>query len=199
MFSSPRIEGKTANVATNRFAYEKASQAILERLPQAARTVEAELQPIPAKLPRQPTNRVSAIRQSQSRRYSTRRAINATVRHFSQASKPAASSARSSYPPSRVGTAVGRLTSRAPFTSTLRPSFTGGTLCRSAGGYGTGAGRVGGVRYFSHSPAAPAEVVNNVSQAVRAFWLSGQKAHYDGINPRSGEKRYKAVSELQHK
>ena len=59
-----------------------------------------------------------------------------------------------------------------------------------------GAGRVGGARYFSHTPAAPAQVVSNVSQAVRAFWLSGQKAQFDGMNPH-GEKRYKPVTALQ--
>ena len=59
-----------------------------------------------------------------------------------------------------------------------------------------GAGRVGGARYFSHTPAAPAQVVNNVSQAVRAFWLSGQKAQFDGMN-RCGEKQYKSVTALQ--
>jgi hypothetical protein len=41
-------------------------------------------------------------------------------------------------------------------------------------------------------------VVNNVSQAVRAFWLSGSKARFDGFNPRTGDKRYRAVSEIQH-
>ena len=56
---------------------------------------------------------------------------------------------------------------------------------------------MGGARYFSHSPAAPAQVVNNVSQAVRAFWLSGSKARFDGFNPRTGDKRYRAVSEIQ--
>jgi hypothetical protein len=56
---------------------------------------------------------------------------------------------------------------------------------------------VGGARYFSHTPAAPAQVVNNVSAAVRAFWISGQKAQFDGINPRSGDKLYRAVSSLQ--
>ena len=88
------------------------------------------------------------------------------------------------------------MTSRAPFASTLRPNLTGGTLPRTAGGYGTGAGRLGGARYFSHTPAAPAQVVGNVSQAVRAFWLSGQKAQFDGIN-RRGEKQYKPVTALQ--
>ena len=54
-----------------------------------------------------------------------------------------------------------------------------------------------GARYFSHSPAAPAQVINNVSQAVRAFWLSGSKARFDGYNPKTGDKRFRAVSDLQ--
>jgi hypothetical protein len=170
---------------------------IRDKLPQAGRTAEAELQHVPVRVnARQPINRRAAIRQSQSRWYSTGKAINDTVRHFSSASHAAARPTRSSYPSSRVGQAVNRLTSRAPFASTLRPNLTGGTLSRSAGGYGTGAGRVGGARYFSHTPAAPAQVINNVSQAVRAFWLSGQKAQFDGISPR-GEKQYKPVTALQ--
>lgn len=60
-----------------------------------------------------------------------------------------------------------------------------------------GAGRVGGARYFSHGPASQAQVVQNVSQAVRAFFVSGQKAQFNGVNPRNGEKQYKAVSTLQ--
>lgn len=75
--------------------------------------------------------------------------------------------------------------------------MTGGTLGRTAGGYAVGAGRFGGARYFSHGPAAPAQVIQNVSQGVRAFFLSGQKVRFDGIDPRTGEKRYKAVSALQ--
>jgi len=70
-------------------------------------------------------------------------------------------------------------------------------LSRSAGGYGLGSGRIGGARYFSHGPAAPAQVVQNVSQAVRAFWLSGQKARFDGASSRTGEKRFRAVSSVQ--
>jgi hypothetical protein len=140
----------------------------------------------------QPLNRAAAIKQSQSRWFSTaRRGIYTTTRQFSS------TSSRASYPPSRTGRAISQLTSRAPFASTLRPNLTGGTLSRSAGGYGTGAGRIGGARYFSHTPTAPAQVINNVSQAVRAFWLSGQKARFDGVNPRTGEKRFRAVSTLQ--
>jgi hypothetical protein len=40
--------------------------------------------------------------------------------------------------------------------------------------------------------------VNNVSQAVRAFLLSGQKAQFDGCTAR-GEKRFRAVSTAQDK
>jgi len=38
--------------------------------------------------------------------------------------------------------------------------------------------------------------VENVSAAVRAFWLSGQKAQFDGTTP-AGEKRYRSVTTLQ--
>lgn len=103
---------------------------------------------------------------------------------------------RAALPSSLTATAVSRLTTRAPFASTLRPNLTGGTLSRTSGGYSLGGGRANGARYFSHTPAAPAQVVNNVSAAVRAFWLSGQKAHFDGLTP-TGEKRYRNVTSLQ--
>ncbi|KAI9171337.1 hypothetical protein HJFPF1_00819 [Paramyrothecium foliicola] len=87
---------------------------------------------------------------------------------------------------------VAQASGRAPFASTLRPNLTGGAMPRTAGGYSLG----GGTRYFSHTPAAPAQVVQNVSQAMRAFFLSGQKLRYDGLGPR-GERQYRAVSKLE--
>jgi hypothetical protein len=63
---------------------------------------------------------------------------------------------------------------------------------RTAGGYSIG----GGARYFSHTPAAPAQVVQNVSQAMRGFLLSGKKLRYDGVGP-YGDRRYRAVSGLE--
>lgn len=63
---------------------------------------------------------------------------------------------------------------------------------RTAGGYGLG----GSARYFSHTPAAPAQVVQSVSQAMRAFFLSGQKIKYDGVGAR-GNPQYRAVSKLE--
>jgi len=184
-----------------RFAVEKTGRIIrdkLDKLPQASRpVVEAETQPIYARVSqRHPVNRIAGVRQTQSRWYTTLNTFKAGTRQFSSKSGPNARAARASYPSSRTATAVGRLTGRAPFASALRPNLTGGTLCRSAGGYGLGSGRVGGARYFSHSPAAPVQVVQNVSQAVRAFWLSGQKARFDGAT-RTGEKRFRAVSNLQ--
>ncbi|KAL9106754.1 MAG: hypothetical protein Q9227_008253 [Pyrenula ochraceoflavens] len=185
-----------------RFAVDKASKSVRERLSEAAGRQHELASVYVRSTTRQPLHRAAAIRQSQSRWYSTSRAINSafehTVRQFSSSARTACRSDRSSYPTSKTATAVRQLTSRAPFASTLRPNLTGGTLSRSAGGYGLGSGRIGGVRHFSHSPAAPAQVVNNVSAAVRAFWISGQKVQYNGINPLSGERQYKAVSALQH-
>ena len=80
----------------------------------------------------------------------------------------------------------------APFSSTLRPNLTGGTLPRSAGGYSLGAGP--GARHFSHSPSLQAHVVQNVSAAVRAFLVNGGKARFDGIDKKTGEKRFKTIS-----
>ncbi|GKT89687.1 casein kinase II beta 2 subunit [Colletotrichum tofieldiae] len=101
---------------------------------------------------------------------------------------------RASFPSSNTARRVGQSTGRAPFASTLRPNLTGGAIARTQGGYTLGGG--GGARYFSHTPAAPAQVIQNVSVAMRAFCLSGQKVRYDGLNGR-GDKRYRAVSELE--
>jgi hypothetical protein len=109
---------------------------------------------------------------------------------------PAVKYDRASFPRSATGSAVTRLTTRAPFSSTLRPNLTGGALPRTAGGYCLGGSRAQGARYFSHTPAAPAQVVNNVSAAVRAFWLSGHKAQFNGVSP-AGEKSYRCVTSLQ--
>lgn len=175
-----------------RFAYEKAYKAVRSKLPEPTQQV-LRVQPAYARItPRQPINRAAAIRQARSRPFSTRAASS-----FISYIRTGLQGERSAYPPSRVATNVGRLTTRAPFASTLRPNLTGGTLGRTAGGYAFGAGRLGGQRFFSHGPAAPAQVINNVSAGVRAFFLSGQKLRFDGIDPISGNKRYKAVSKIQ--
>lgn len=138
------------------------------------------------------------LKQSKGRWYTTHSAITSTVRRFiSSAARSGVKFEKSSFPKSRIGTIVQNQSGRAPFASTLRPNLTGGTLGRTAGGYSWGSGRAGGARYFSHGPAAPAQVINNVSQAVRAFLVGGHKAQFDGINPHTGEKRFKTVSALR--
>ncbi|KAJ5562046.1 hypothetical protein N7535_003491 [Penicillium sp. DV-2018c] len=177
-----------------RFAYEKASKAIRSKLPEPTKYHPVQHQPVYARInPRQPISRAAAIRQARSRHFSTHAA-----RAFSSAIRSGLGIDTPTRNTSRIVSSISRLNSRAPFASTLRPNLTGGTLGRTAGGYAAGAGRFGGARYFSHGPAAPAQVIQNVSQGVRAFFLSGQKVRFDGVNPRTGEKQYKAVSVLQY-
>ncbi|KAJ4417754.1 hypothetical protein N0V85_001725 [Neurospora sp. IMI 360204] len=155
---------------------------------------------------RQPIHPAAWLRQQKSGRggakwHSTYADINGAVRRYisNTAGKQSPSSGqsrfdRSKFPVSATSQAVAQFPGRAPFASTLRPNLTGGALPRTAGGYSfSGAGRAGGKRYFSHTPTAPAQVVQNVSQAVRAFWLSGQRAHFDGYSA-DGRKLYRAVS-----
>jgi hypothetical protein len=52
------------------------------------------------------------------------------------------------------------------------------------------------VRYFSHTPAAPAEIMQNVSSAVRGFWISGKRARFDGVD-KYGSPRYRVASSLE--
>lgn len=183
-----------------RHTFKKATHLVKARLAEATRPLNSELQPILVRnSPRQPIHPVARLRLSKGtgRWYTTHSTINAAVRRFmSTGPENAVKYNRANFPTSSTATAVSRLTSRAPFASTLRPNLTGGTLSRTSGGYSLGGGRTNGARYFSHTPAAPAQVVNNVSAAVRAFWLSGQKAQFDGMTP-AGEKRYRSITNLQ--
>ncbi|OJJ49642.1 hypothetical protein ASPZODRAFT_149144 [Penicilliopsis zonata CBS 506.65] len=177
----------------SRYAYEKAYKALKEKLPDPTQQVALRLQPSYAWInTRRPINRAAAIRQSRGRYFSTRAAGG-----FVSALRSGVRGDQAAYQKSRIASNIGRLTSRAPFASSLRPNLTGGTLGRTAGGYAVGAGRFGGARYFSHGPAAPAQVISQVSAGVRAFFVSGKKARFDGIDPYTGEKRYKIVGALQ--
>ncbi|RDW76364.1 uncharacterized protein DSM5745_06356 [Aspergillus mulundensis] len=176
-----------------RFAYAKAYNAVRAKISEPAQQVSLRVQPAYARItPRQPINRAAAIRQARGRHFSTR-----ATGSFTSYFKAAVQGDKAAYRSSRIAGNVSRLTNRAPFASALRPNLTGGTLGRTAGGYAVGAGRIGGARYFSHGPAAPAQVINNVSVGVRAFFLSGQKARFDGIDPITGNKKFKAVTVLQ--
>ena len=102
---------------------------------------------------------------------------------------------RSSFPASKVSKAIVHH-GAAPFHSTLRPNLTGGALPRSASGYSIGAGR--GARHFSHSPSLQAHVVQNVNAAVRAFFVNGGKARFDGFDEKTGEKRFRTISTTEN-
>lgn len=169
---------------------------IKARLDKIAKPLEEKVQPVLVRNPpSQPLHHLARLRQSKGRWYTTHATINAAVRRFmSTAGENASKYSRSSYPPSRTAAAISRATCRAPFSSTLRPNLTGGAIPRSAGGYSLGGS--GGARYFSHGPAAPAQVMHNVSTACRAFWLSGQHARFDGVTPQ-GEKKFRSVSKLE--
>jgi len=162
------------------------------------RPLNSELEPIFARnSPRHAIHPVARLRQSQRRWYTTYRTINTALQRFTGTGPAnAVKYSRAGFPTSATASAVSRLTTRAPFASTLRPNLTGGTLSRTSGGYSLGGGRANGARYFSHTPAAPAQVINNVSVAVRTFWLSGQKAQFDGLTP-TGEKKYRSITSLQ--
>jgi hypothetical protein len=189
----------TRHVKVWRAAAKQVQQVVESKV--AQQPAGARLQPALVRGPaRQPLHPAARIRQSQSRWFSssTRSSFRDTVRRLSSIVQESSGNQykRASLPKSSVGNAVLRHSGRAPFATTLRPNLTGGTLGRTSGGYSLGSGRVGGQRYFSHGPASQAQVVQNVSQAVRAFFVSGNKAHYNGVNPR-GEKQYKTVTITQ--
>ncbi|EME50285.1 hypothetical protein DOTSEDRAFT_145033 [Dothistroma septosporum NZE10] len=185
-----------ANLKTLSSALKKGLKTLDALISQSSK---AALEPVLVRnAPKQPLHPLARIRQSQSRWYSTtRKSIDSSsFRNFttSATGKSGAKYDRASFPKSTIGGYVQSSSGRAPFASTLRPNLTGGALGRTAGGYSSGG--AGGARYFSHSPAAQAQVVQNVSQAVRAFFISGHKAQFDGVT-QHGEKRFKAVSALQ--
>ncbi|KAH6646431.1 hypothetical protein BKA67DRAFT_584264 [Truncatella angustata] len=186
-----------------RTAAYKASKVVRKKLANALRPVNTALEPAFARstYPKQPIHPLALLRQQKNRRWhstSTYKNIDAAVRRFMSTGRIDASARvdRSKFLATQTGKAITQMTGRAPFASTLRPNLTGGALPRTAGGYGLGSGRIGGARYFSHTPATQAQVMQNVSAAVRAFWISGQKAQFDGVTAH-GERRYRAVSTLQ--
>jgi hypothetical protein len=188
----------TTNDHFVRHVFKKTQNLARTRLAELSRPLNSELEPaILRNSPRHQVPHAAWLRQSKGRRYMTHSTINATVRRFmSTGTSGAARINRSAFPKSTIGTAVNQLTTRTPFASTLRPNLTAGAFPRTAGGYSLGSGRMGGARYFSHTPAAPAQVVNNVSAAIRAFWISGCRAQFDGISP-AGNKRYRSITSLQ--
>ncbi|KAF7548458.1 hypothetical protein G7046_g8665 [Stylonectria norvegica] len=182
-----------------RVAVAKTSTIVQTKLVAMARPLQSEFQHLTAKAGRygrQPIHPIALLRQQKrsARWFSSSAAqkVNHVVKRFISSEPKAVRFDRSMLPVSNTSRRVAQFSGRAPFASTLRPNLTGGALPRTAGGYGLG----GSARYFSHTPVAPAQVVQHVSQAMRAFFLSGQKLRYDGVGPR-GERQYRAVSPVE--
>lgn len=181
-----------------RAAVSRTTAVVREKLASAAKPLQNQaLQPVPvaARSGRQSIHPTSVLKQQKlGARYfsgtSAKGASKAARRYLSSESAPRYD--RSKLPSSNTSRRVAQFSGRAPFASTLRPNLTGGAMPRTAGGYSLG----GSARYFSHTPTAPAQVVQNVSQAMRAFFLSGQRVRYDGVGPR-GEAQYRAVSMVE--
>lgn len=182
-----------ANGRIHRFAFDKTSSIIKAKLPQSSTTNNASLQPIRIYAQNQPIHPLAYLKQSRSQ--NTNRWFSTTPRTSTTSATKARSGVkydRSSFPVSKVSKAISQRGS-APFASTLRPNLTGGALSRSAGGYSLG-GAGKGARYFSHTPSTQAQVVHNVSAGIRAFFVGGGKARFDGVDPATGEKRFRSVS-----
>lgn len=182
-----------------RVAVAKTAKVVQTKMVAMTRPLQSEFQHVTLKAgryARQPIHPIAVLKQQKrSPRWFSSSAVqnvNRVVRRFISTEPQAARFDRSKLPVSNTSRRVAQFSGRAPFASTLRPNLTGGAMPRTAGGYSLG----GGARYFSHTPTAPAQVVQNVSQAMRAFFLSGQKLRYDGTGPR-GERQYRAVSSLE--
>lgn len=197
------LAGMWAPVAIRilRVATTKATKVLRTKLATAAKPIQNELQRITFKTAstgRQAIHPIALLRQQRRgpRFYSTttQQQVATIFRRFLSGgnAKPRYVD-RSKFPTSNTSRRVTQSTGRAPFASTTRPNLTGGALPRTAGGY-TLAG--GGVRYFSHTPAAPAEIIQNVSNAIRGFWISGKRVRYDGSD-KYGNSKYRVVSSLE--
>lgn len=180
-----------------RVAVAKTTNVVRTKFVVMTRPLQNQLTLRTARVARQPIHPVAALRQQKrhtSRWFSSSAAqnVNRVIRRFVSSEPKAARFDRSKLPSSSTSRRVAQFSGRAPFANALRPNLTGGAFPRSASGYSLG----GNARYFSHGPAAPAQVVQNVSQAMRAFFLSGQKLRYDGLGPR-GDRQYRAVSPVE--
>ena len=182
-----------------RYALVKTGTFISSKFPKppAVVTETVTVQPVPVPSVRQPIHPIALYKQSRSNAQQTRWFSSSTFKNVTSRLTKSARPPRplrSSLPTSRVGRTISSQ-AKAPFASALRPNLTGGTLCRSSSGYSLGGSSV---RHFSYVPQSQAQVIQNVSQGMRTFCLGGKKVRYDGTDPRTGEKRYKAVSQKQH-
>lgn len=174
-------------MAIVRFVVTQAGASIRSKVLHASTsTTNAVLQPVYLRSKAQPIHPHALLKQSRA----------SGLRKFSsQAQIHAQRTTRPTFQKSKIGQAVIR-SFGSPFASTLRPNLTGGALSRTAGGYGLG-GTIRGVRQFSHTPGAQAQVIQNVSAGMRAFCIGGGKARFDGFDQKTGVKRFKAITKAE--
>ncbi|KAG5921332.1 hypothetical protein E4U42_005879 [Claviceps africana] len=191
-----------AALRKRRAAATKTSHALRTQLADVGRPFQQDLQAIPVRIVhngRRPIHPAALLkRQKRGSRWFASTAtdgLNRALRRFITTERVSSSPRfdRTKLPSSNTSRRIARFSGRAPFCNTLRPNLTGGAMPRTAGGYSLGGG---GARYFSHTPAMPAQVVQDVSQAMRAFFLSGHKIRYDGRGPRGGH-QYRTVSRVE--
>ena len=183
----------SGNANGYRFVVDQTSCMIRAKLPQSSATKTASLQPIRVYAQNQPIHPLAYLKQSRSQ--NNHRCFSTNARTFTTSAIEARIGLkydRSSFPSSKVSQGISQRGS-APFASTLRPNLTGGVLPRSAGGYSLG-GVGKGARHFSYTPGAQAQVIHNVSAGIRAFFVGGGKARFDGVDPITAEKRFRSVS-----
>ena len=58
---------------------------------------------------------------------------------------------------------------------------------------------LGGPRHFTSGTTCQAQVIHNVNAGIRALFVGGGKARFDGVDPITGDKRFKTVTETQDK
>ncbi|KAL8794491.1 MAG: hypothetical protein Q9195_002964 [Heterodermia aff. obscurata] len=177
-----------------KFAVDKTSSAVRSKFPQSSTTSTSNvvLQPIRISSQADPLHPLSRVRQSRQSQY---RWFSTTAGNLRDQASQAKGYDRSSFDVARVAKGV-RQRGAVPFASTLRPNLTGGALPRTAGGYCLG-GTGRGVRHFSQTPSCQAQVIQNVNAGIRAFFLGGGKARFDGVDPFTGEKRFRRVTKTE--
>ncbi|KAK6495344.1 hypothetical protein TWF481_003368 [Arthrobotrys musiformis] len=154
-----------------RAVVKKGIAVVRDRLPQAGHDL-ASIEPALARNTQRLQQPAARIRQQQQQ---SRSSSNTFYQNFSRNFTTYRQPVGHKTP---VRTAVSKINKSTPFASTLRPKLCG-ALPRSMNGYSLG----GNARYFSHS-TAPAQVVQQVSTAMRAFILSGSDITYNSSSKR---------------
>ena len=187
-----------------KYAISKANALLRAQLPTTANTSSSSsTKPVLEAIPvhtkgngTQPTHPLAFLKQVRSQSgYGERRFFSTGANHpkLLRNTTDLPKARRTFQTSTRVGAAISKSANPRPFASILRPNLTGGALPRRAGGY-----TLGGAKKFSSTASVQANVVQNVSQAIRAMVLKGERARYDGIDPVTGHPIYRRVHAVEN-